>query len=145
MWYLIVSIPDLCNLTYFVHSSPRLPQSNDLSEKTVSIVKRIFKKARDSKKYPYLAILAYRTTPLKSCELSPLELCMSRQLRSKLPCTNERLKPLPLKLNDVRKSCQLIVKGRRNFTTDLQNAYFLCKKVIKCVFIFLTNYGSLLL
>ena len=26
-------------------------------------------------------------------------------------------------------SCQLIVKGRRNFTTDLQNTYLLCKKV----------------
>ena len=86
-----------------VHSSPRFPQSNGLSEKTVSIVKRIFKKARDSKKDPYLAILAYRTTHLKSCELSPSELCMSRRLRSNLPCTNDRLKPQPLKLNDVRK------------------------------------------
>ena len=86
-----------------VHGSPRFPQSNGLSEKTVSIVKRIFKKARDSKKDPYLAILAYRTTPLKSCELSPSELCMSRRLRSNLPCTNDRLKPQPLKLNDVRK------------------------------------------
>ena len=84
---------------------PRFPQSNGLLEKTVtcSIMKRRFKKARDSKKDPYLTILAYHTTPLKSCELSPSELCMSRRLRSNLPCTNERLKPQPLKLNDVRK------------------------------------------
>ena len=82
---------------------PRFPQSNGLSEKTVSIMKRIFKKARDSKKDPYLTILAYHTTPLKSCELSPSELCMSRRLSSNLPCTNDRLKPQPLKLNDVRK------------------------------------------
>ena len=40
-----------------VHSSSRFPQSNGLSEKTVSIVKRIFKKARGSKK-DFLAILA---------------------------------------------------------------------------------------
>ena len=49
-----------------------------------------YKKARDSKKDPYLAIIAYLTAPLISCELSPLELCMSRRLRSNLPCTNER-------------------------------------------------------
>ena len=72
-------------------------------------------KARDSKKDPYLAILAYRTTPLKSCELSPSELCMSRRLRSNLPCTNERLKPQLLKLNDVRKKLSANRERQKKF------------------------------
>ena len=67
------------------------------------------------KKDSYLAILAYRTTPLKSCELSPSELCMSRRLRSNLPCTNERLKPQPLKLNDVRKKLSANREKQKKF------------------------------
>ena len=84
-----------------VHSSPLYPKSNGLAEKTVSIVKRIFKKAKDSNNDPYLAILEYRTTPL-ACGSSPSQLLMGRRLRSVLPCTNEQLKPQQIKLNDVR-------------------------------------------
>ncbi|XP_060601747.1 uncharacterized protein K02A2.6-like [Ruditapes philippinarum] len=48
-----------------VTSSPLHPISNGLAEKTVSIVKRLFKKAQESQKDPYLAILEYRNTPLE--------------------------------------------------------------------------------
>ena len=78
-------------------------------------MKRILKKARDSKKDPYLAILAYRRTPLKSCELSPSELCMSRRLRSNLPCTNERLKLQPLKLSYVREKLSANRERQKKF------------------------------
>lgn len=85
-----------------IHSSPRYPRSNGMSEKYVSIVKRIFQKAKDSKRDPYLAILEYRTTPLESCHLSPSQLSMSRRLKTILPCSNEQLKPQRINLADVR-------------------------------------------
>lgn len=86
----------------FTHatSSPRYPQSNGLAEKSVQIVKRIFKKAELDGRDPYLGILEYRTTPLE-VGYSPAELLQNRQLRSILPTLNDQLlpkvRPPPLK------------------------------------------------
>ena len=61
--------------------SPHYPQSNGLAERTVKTVKSLLSKSSDS----YLALLAYRSTPLPWCGYSPAELLMGRKLRSEIP------------------------------------------------------------
>ena len=65
-----------------VTSSPHYPQSNSRVEKGVQIVKRLLKKATESKEDPYLAILNYRAAPLK-CGGPP----QNRKLRTRLLST----------------------------------------------------------
>ena len=50
---------------------------------------------------PYLALLAYRSTPLPIC-YSPSELLMSRTLRSTVPVTREQRAPSVSNPNTVR-------------------------------------------
>ena len=71
-----------------VTSSPRYPQSNGEAERAVQTVKSLMKKDGD----PYLALLSYRSTPLK-CGFSPSELLMSRKLRTNIPMTRDSLTP----------------------------------------------------
>ena len=65
-------------------SSPYYPQSNGLVENCVKVVKRILGKAGDRGEDPYLAMLAYRSSPL-DCGKSPSELLFGRKIRSRLP------------------------------------------------------------
>ena len=83
----------------FIHytNSPRYPQANGEVERGVRTVETLLKKAEENLVDPYLALLAYRNTPL-SCGYSPAQLTMCRTLRSTLPSTIERLKP---KLPDI--------------------------------------------
>ena len=74
----------------FIHttSSPRYPQSNGEAERAVRTIKALLKKADD----PPLALLAYRSTPLKN-GYSPAELLMCRKLRTTVPVVPEQLQP----------------------------------------------------
>ena len=65
-------------------SSPYYAQSNGKAEKGVQIVKRMWKKCKESNGDPYLAMLMYRASPLESGK-SPAELLMNRRLRTRLP------------------------------------------------------------
>lgn len=65
----------------FTHttSSPRFAQSNGETQHHVQMVKKLLKKAKD----PYLALLAYRATPIAH-GYSPAQLLMSRRLHTQV-------------------------------------------------------------
>ena len=65
-------------------SSPLYQKANGNAEKGVEIVKRLLKKAAETKSDPYLALWTYRSSPL-GCGASPSELLMNRKLRHTLP------------------------------------------------------------
>ena len=78
-----LSLPHLSFRYYgFDHitSSPLYPQSNGEAERAVKTVKGLWKKNED----PLYSLLIYNATPLQ-LGYSPVELLMSRQLRTNLP------------------------------------------------------------
>ena len=72
-------------------SSPNYPQSNGLVERNVQMIKRLFRKAKESNTSTDIALLEYRNTPISGMALSPALLLMSRRLRSNLPMTETLL------------------------------------------------------
>ena len=84
-------------------SSPLHSNSNGLAEKTVSVVKHLFLKAKQSGKDPYISILEYRNTPL-DCGYSPNQLLMGRRTKSILPTTDKQLQPIQIDPEKVRNS-----------------------------------------
>ena len=69
----------------YTASSPEHPKSNGLAENSVKAVKRLLKKASRAKEDPYLALLAYRSTPTADGLPSPAERLFGRKIRSRLP------------------------------------------------------------
>ena len=70
-------------------SSPYFPQSNGEAERAVRTVKSLLNKSND----PYLALLAYRSTPVLGSKHSPAELLMNRKLRTTIPSTLSHREP----------------------------------------------------
>nr|XP_034322535.1 uncharacterized protein K02A2.6-like [Crassostrea gigas] len=77
----------------FIHttSSPRYPQSNGQAEICVQTVKNLLRKADESGGDIYTSLMNYRASPIDGIGLSPSQLLMNRQLRTKLPITADLL------------------------------------------------------
>ena len=77
----------------FIHttSSPRFPQSNGMAEKAVAIAKNILRKADD----PATALMEYRATPVSGMNFSPSQLMFGRNIRTKLPVSQQLLDRKP--------------------------------------------------
>lgn len=71
-----------------VTSSPRFPQANGAAERAVQTIKQMLKKESD----PYLAMLAYRSSPQHG-QYSPAELLMGRKLKTTMLTHPDSLQP----------------------------------------------------
>ena len=78
----------------FVHvkSSPKYPQANGEAERAVRTIKNLLKKNQSQNSDMYLALLAYRSTPIAN-GYSPSELLMGRKLRTIVPILPQQLQP----------------------------------------------------
>lgn len=89
-------------------SSPRYPQANGEIERAVKTVKSLLKKSKD----PYIALMAYRATPLEN-GYSPAELLFGRKIQTTLPLISHHLVPTWPYLGDVRKKEERIKKRQK--------------------------------
>ena len=62
-------------------SRPHYPQGNGLAEHAVQTIKGLLQKSMDL----YLVLLAFRSTPLPWCGLSPAQLLMGHNIRPTIP------------------------------------------------------------
>ena len=85
---------EFANQYEFSHitSSPKYPQSNGAAERAVRTIKDILKRSKMQNGDMYMAMLAYRFTPLEN-GLSPAELLMGRKLRTTVPVIPQQLNP----------------------------------------------------
>ena len=74
-------------------SSPGNPRANGKAESAVKTAKSLLRKALDSGRDPYMAILDYRNTPTQGMESSPVQRLMNRRTKTLLPTTKSLLQP----------------------------------------------------
>lgn len=111
--YSATSFKEFANLYGFTHttSSPLFPQANGAAKRAVHTIKDLLNKSDD----PYLAILAYRSTPLEN-GYSPAELLMGRKLRTTIPTTLQAMKPqLPNSSKLQSRETQIKKRQQQNF------------------------------
>lgn len=99
-------------------SSPYMSRSNGMVERTIGTIKQMLKKCKSDNSDPYLALLVYRNTPKKT-GFSPAQLCMSRNLRTKLPVTDSQLMPTVVDTNLLKKN----IEKHRSYTTLYYNKH----------------------
>lgn len=89
-------------------SSPRYPQSNGAAERAVKTAKEIL-----SQKDVFLAVLAYRSTPLVDIGMSPAELLFGRKIRNTLPCLPSTLDPQHINQKEFRTKDQKLKQKQK--------------------------------
>ena len=102
----------------FTHitSSPRFPQFNGEAERAVKTIKVLLKKCDDRNEDHYLALMAYRVTPLE-CGYSPAELLTSCMLQTNVPTFYNQLQPKVPNLSSLQEKEQKI-RGRQKHNFD---------------------------
>ncbi|XP_055911526.1 uncharacterized protein K02A2.6-like [Eupeodes corollae] len=85
-----------------ITSSPYLPRSNGLAERSIQTIKKLLIKCKESGTDPYVSLLHYRTIS-KGNLPSPSELLMSRKLRTKIPAMSENYLPKSIDCQEVEK------------------------------------------
>ncbi|KAK3767701.1 hypothetical protein RRG08_027843 [Elysia crispata] len=86
--------------TEHITTSPAFPRSNGFIERNSQTIKKLFKKAKESKEDPDISILNYRAAP-KTNAKSPAELLMGRKIRTLQPIVKYHRK----KNKDKENSC----------------------------------------
>ena len=99
---------------YHNFSSPKYSQGNGGAERAVQTVKSLLKKALETRSDPYMALLAYRATPL-DCGCSPAQLLMGRNLHTPVPVLSSELSPNWPPLSEFRQ------KDKRNKEVQKKN------------------------
>lgn len=114
----------------FTFSSPRYPQSNGLAERAVQIAKKMLLKCYEDKTDYRLALLMYRASPVADTNLTPSELLMNRNLRTKRIVPAQYLKPKGYenKLHHFDKSINRNLKNY-NKTSRFKNEFYVNQNV----------------
>ena len=73
--------------------SAKYPQANGMAEKAVQIAKNLLRKSQKDGTDLQLALLQYRNTPRDSTLGSPVQRCMNRRTRTRVPTSDALLKP----------------------------------------------------
>ena len=82
-------------------STSRYPQSNGLAENAVKVMKKIILKYLETDEDPFLALLAYRNSPLENGK-TPAELMFGRKLRTSLPYLQYRREAVTRSSVDIK-------------------------------------------
>ena len=95
--------------------SPTHSQANGLAEKAVSIAKNLFKKSKADGKDFRLALLDYRNTPRDNVLGSPVQRCMGRRTRTRLPMSKTLLKPSLIEPSHVNRKLEQYKKKSKSY------------------------------
>ena len=99
-------------------SSATYSQSNGQAEGCVQTMKNVLKKAHEQNRDPYSALLEYRNSPITGLKSSPVQILMSRRLRSKIPVATS------LRSSKIVDACADLTKlqSRQKYYYDRDNS-----------------------
>ena len=98
--------------------SANYPQANGIAERAVQTAKRLVKKSKQDNSDLQLALLDHRNTPRDTVG-SPVQLCMSRRTRTRLPTSTNLL--LPQGVNNKQVSTEL--QKRRAYSKSVYDQH----------------------